>query len=764
MTPGDQSRAIPFVGPRAYEIGEKLFGRDRERVELLDLLIAERIVLLYSPSGAGKTSLVQAALVPALRNEEFTVPTVARVTLERGDGITEPAANRYVFAVLLSLEEAQPEEQQLPLAELARMTLPDYLEQRWTTASETGGLVLIFDQFEEVLTIDPTDTEAKKELFAQLGVALRNPHRWALFAMREEHVAGLDSYRSLIPTRLNTTFRLELLNGQQARQTMQEALAQAGVVFTDGAARGLTDDLRRVRVQRPGGSLEERLGPTVEPTQLQVVCLRLWQGLPAGKASIEESDVETLGSVDTALADYYAAEVARLGTRERFVRDWIEDVLITQQGLRNQILEQDALRSRRVDVHAISALDRSHLLRGERRRGITWLELAHDRLVEPIRRDNAAWREAHLTPFQRQATLWDRQRRPSQLELRGAPLSVAKHWAERHHGELTPTEESFLKICMESRRWRRTRIVLSILLVTALGFEPYREWLKSQPWAYLTYLPDNQTYRLSGDNFSIGRSPAPIRNRINVEPNVVSRVHLTISRELEAQDARSLNGTIINGRFLRYATERQLRDGDLITLAGVAPYRFYTPRQSVIPFLPPNAPKPSPLLAKGAWAILIDGRSKTTIPLIDSDYFLARGERGNISLDNSETGGSLLKITRVGGKYRNVAARWFRKSHKSPNQFEIETLYTSDEYHLFAMLKYEDRHYFAIAIPSRISVGEFLKDISGAEYASKMSFCFGQPSPEAESSTISGVQTNVMEIVSDEEPSCTLGPFQIVPF
>src|ERR1043166_290249 len=98
MTSADQAGAEPFVGPRAYKIGEKLFGRDREVLQLLDLLIAERIVLLYSPSGAGKTSLVQAALVPALRHEEFAVPGVARVTFERAPGLPHPAANRYVFA------------------------------------------------------------------------------------------------------------------------------------------------------------------------------------------------------------------------------------------------------------------------------------------------------------------------------------------------------------------------------------------------------------------------------------------------------------------------------------------------------------------------------------------------------------------------------------------------------------------------------------------------------------------------------------------
>ena len=55
-------RPNPYPGPRPFKRGETLYGRERETAELLDLLIAERIVLLSSPSGAGKTSLVQAAL------------------------------------------------------------------------------------------------------------------------------------------------------------------------------------------------------------------------------------------------------------------------------------------------------------------------------------------------------------------------------------------------------------------------------------------------------------------------------------------------------------------------------------------------------------------------------------------------------------------------------------------------------------------------------------------------------------------------------
>ena len=37
-------------------------------------------MLLYSPSGAGKTSLIQAALIPRLTSAEFTVLPVMRVS------------------------------------------------------------------------------------------------------------------------------------------------------------------------------------------------------------------------------------------------------------------------------------------------------------------------------------------------------------------------------------------------------------------------------------------------------------------------------------------------------------------------------------------------------------------------------------------------------------------------------------------------------------------------------------------------------------
>jgi hypothetical protein len=168
-----QPRPNPYVGPRAFQYGETLYGRDREELELLDRLIAERIVLLYSPSGAGKTSLIQAALIPDLESEGFQVLPTMRVSLEPPPGQTLPVGtNRYILSVLLSLEKNLSEEQQRPLVELAGLELADYLEQRQAAADAAQPVVLIFDQFEEILTVAPTDRTAKRAFFAQVGAAL----------------------------------------------------------------------------------------------------------------------------------------------------------------------------------------------------------------------------------------------------------------------------------------------------------------------------------------------------------------------------------------------------------------------------------------------------------------------------------------------------------------------------------------------------------------------------------------------------------------
>jgi WD40 repeat protein len=472
-------RGNPYVGPRAFEYGERIYGRDPEVLRLLDLLIAERIVLLYSPSGAGKTSLIQAGLIPNLEREGFTVLPVVRVSLEPpGDLESLGNGNRYLASTLLSLEQGLSTDRQLPRDRSGPASLSAYLEHR-PHDDGASEQVLIFDQFEEVLTLDPTDLHLKDEFLVQVGRLLHDRQRWAVFAMREDYIAGLDPYLRHFPTRLSTTFRLDLLGTAAAQAAVQLPARDAGRRFSDLAAQTLVDNLRRVQVQRPQGPTEEA-GPYVEPVQLQVVCRRVWDRLPADATEIGPADVNAVSDVDRALADYYSEQVAGIaretGMPERPIREWFESELVTDQGFRSQ-----ALRGPRGDAErrVLRLLEDAHLIRAETRRGATWFELAHDRLIEPVRTNNATWRERHLSALQRQAVTWEREGHPEGLLLRGDALEEAERRLGVEPVELSPTEQDFLAACRvlarqeqeaaRRQRWLlRLTIGLAVLLVVAL--------------------------------------------------------------------------------------------------------------------------------------------------------------------------------------------------------------------------------------------------------------------------------------------------------
>src|SRR5262245_5309055 len=234
MATGDEiadPSANPYPGPRPFEAGEKLYGRDQEVTRLFYLLSAERIVVLHSPSGAGKSSLLNARLVPKLRAERFYVwPTIRLGEQPTADG------NRFVNSAVSSLEAGLPKERRRPAAKLARLSLAEYIDGRPRREGAPVPVVLVFDQFEEILTLDPLDLDARREFFRQLGEALENPGVWALFALREDYLGALDPYRHDVPTRLGNTFRLDLLTLAAAEDAIAGPAHDAGRDFAPGAA------------------------------------------------------------------------------------------------------------------------------------------------------------------------------------------------------------------------------------------------------------------------------------------------------------------------------------------------------------------------------------------------------------------------------------------------------------------------------------------------------------------------------------------------
>ena len=443
--------ASPYVGPRTFTEKERglFFGRSREVDDLVHLLLAERIVLLYSPSGAGKSSLLQAGLIPQLKELGFETKGPLRAN--------------------------------------------DLTNFPWQEISQDPhGEVLIFDQFEETVTVDPVNVEAKKSFFQQLGQALHNRGRWAVFAIREDYLAALDPYLNLIPTRLSNTFRLNLLGEKGAKDAICLPAKNAGIPFIPEAADALFDDLRTIQIQLPDGGKDTAKGDYVEPVQLQVVCDRIWRDLPENAQEIHPENIQarkdpankdggdakdSLSEVDRALADFYShtvSDVAKLpavaskNVTERDLRDWFERHLITPQGIRTQVLKSEGLGDQ-----VSEELDKAHIVRSETRSNREFLELAHDRLVQPLLASNKEWREKNLSPFQQEAEKWNEnsERSPDRL-LRGEALRQAELWAKSN--ALNATERDFLKASQRARKalWFRrvATAVMGVFLVTAAVF------------------------------------------------------------------------------------------------------------------------------------------------------------------------------------------------------------------------------------------------------------------------------------------------------
>ncbi|MBN2002932.1 MAG: hypothetical protein JXA21_06215 [Anaerolineae bacterium] len=484
----------PYVGPRPYERrhSQNFYGRNREARDLLALILAERVVLFYAQSGAGKSSLLNAKVIPELEKENFLILPVARVGSSLPPGTADAdVANIFMFSVLLSLAGGNVAPEQL-----RQHTLLSFLHEHYPQlASDQAGQtkqtdenpadfdeegisivvspLLIVDQFEELFTTHRARWHEATNFFQQIREALEAiPRLGILFTMREDYVAELDPYAALLPRRLRARFRMDLLSLDGALEAIVKPAAGQGIHFgppdaendRPGAAEWLRDELRRVKVQRQVGMemVEETiLGPYIEPVQLQVVCNRLWENLPEqDDLAIDLNEVQQYGDVDRALVDFYESAltdaVQNAGTSERDLRHWFSNQLLTPMQTRGLAL-RGAVETAGMPNEAVDILQNRHIIRPEMRAGARWYELAHDRLVQPVLQSNQAWEAARQTPLRVAAQRWSEGKQAALL-YRDEALKQALAWAAQHPDDVESYECEFLTASSNAearRRWVR---------------------------------------------------------------------------------------------------------------------------------------------------------------------------------------------------------------------------------------------------------------------------------------------------------------------
>jgi len=320
-------------------------------------------------------------------------------------------------------------------------TFSDFLDKRFlreeyeNAAGRKKPIVIIFDQLEELFRLSQESSrENQQDFFNQIANALDNenlPLRIVL-VIREDYLAHLDPFGSVLPEKLRPRFRLEPLDREEAKEAIERPLEKSKEYFKDYGKRvdgllkgeyehhgdkeaktvngksesqslGIVDKIVRylctMYFELPGGRQTEVIGEFVEPIYLQIVGQRLWKKLISAPSNDNKLDyLEEVGNVGEALEGFYVDSIHeasnQTGVSEDKIREWCEVNLITSRGLGNyrDIVHRGFNRTGGIPNSAVDILEKKYLVRRVTRAGAPWYELTHDRLIEPIKNSNKEWR------------------------------------------------------------------------------------------------------------------------------------------------------------------------------------------------------------------------------------------------------------------------------------------------------------------------------------------------------------------------------------
>jgi len=505
----------PYVGPPPFrrEDRERFFGRDREKSELYSLVAAHRTVLLYAQSGAGKTSLLNAKLIPELGEGGFDVLTTSRFS-QLGADVALATGSRST--------SAQSLEARNPLVSVFQHALAGH-PRIVGSNRQSIPRVLVFDQFEEFFTSRPELWEQRRGFFEQLNEAMEaEPSLRALFAMREDFVANIDPYEDLLPEEFRTRYRLERLRPEAALEAIEKPLEKTGIRFAPGVAQHLVSNL----LKTPTASQASRdyvIEEFVEPVQLQVVCFSLYRKLAEQTTVITDQDLATFGDVDEALREFYndslIETVSKTEVAEDTLRQWFEQKLITEAGTRGLVFRGETL-TEGLPNSAVDALDKTHIIREEVRGHSRWYELSHDRFIRPVLRANDAWR----------------------ARVRAAEREKREKESER--------------LQKEAKRFQTLARGLGVSLIVALLAVAFagNQWMKS----HKNYLAKERAEQEAQRNLEIARS-SETALRARDDALKVSLAEVVASKKIADESARKANVALKEKELARASANESAR-------------------------------------------------------------------------------------------------------------------------------------------------------------------------------------------------------------
>jgi tetratricopeptide (TPR) repeat protein len=375
-----QESLSPYVGLRPYHSSERyrFFGRDNDASRIAALWTSGRVTVVHGGAGVGKTSLIQAGVIPLLDPIRHRILQVGRVTEQSAFPVAALSEyNPYIHALLSSWAPTEP------VSQLARMTISGFLE-RYQRANQSPIMAAI-DHFEEIFR-GPTYRQSHRERFfeALIEAIRRQPKLHLLLIVREDYRSDITFNNRLIA---DAEFHVSGLSRQAAIDAVQRPAVAVGRPFTVDAVREVVDDLFTTKVTDRTLRQVVTQDDELLPTFIQAVCTCLWVALPPHLSTITTSDVRRILNEDECLSEFIFNVLTRIS--QRYDLDpmqtgaWITRTFVTDDGAllsyADQPDDQESMTSR-----IVRALEDDHILRSDLRSGSRWRELQSKRLIKPL--------------------------------------------------------------------------------------------------------------------------------------------------------------------------------------------------------------------------------------------------------------------------------------------------------------------------------------------------------------------------------------------
>jgi tetratricopeptide (TPR) repeat protein len=436
----------PYVGNRSFLPTDayRFCGRTSEAREIATHWLSSQITLLSGPSGAGKTSLIQAGVLPLLASASADLLPLGR--LYRGTAFPVaalPEHNPYTLALLTTWAPGEPQ------TRLSGLSVYDFLRRRQLHAGPDGRshpILAGIDQVERLFEAVGHPDQHRSPFLDGLAEVLRElPHIHLLLSIRDDYLDDLTRYQRVLGSSAQTNVVLSQLTAEAATEAVRGPVAGTGRWFAAGAAEQVVAGLRTV--QRAGANEEPRavVAQDVEPSLLQVVCAELWTALPSGVQEISVEHVTTFASTDLVLDRFCDEAVATVaadhGVQPGQLGSWLSRHFITELGTRGTAYE-GTTHTAGMPNAIVRSLRDHHVLTAVWRSGARWYELLTDRLIGPVRRLGELPSTAPGTPAS-----------PSE-SLRAARLAIADgdlELAARHAATAIRSATSqHLRVCADA--------------------------------------------------------------------------------------------------------------------------------------------------------------------------------------------------------------------------------------------------------------------------------------------------------------------------